>query len=98
MRAAPDPLTDRTAPTAATRSSRRLHRLAGVQRLTRYVELGDNHGYRIVVDESGQISLTAQQGPPGPVSNLTMVGLTLTPEQCQELIALLNTAISLAGD
>jgi hypothetical protein len=62
--------------------------------LSRYTNLGDDRGYKVVVDEAGQITLTAQQGRPGPVSDLTMVMLTLSSQQCQELIALLEMAIT----
>jgi hypothetical protein len=62
--------------------------------LSRYTDVGDDRGYRVVVDEAGQITLTAQQGPSGPVSDLTTVILRLSSEQCHDLIALLEMAIT----
>lgn len=69
-----------------------------MNRLSRYVDVGDNTGYRITVDEDGHITLVTQQGPPGPVSELRVIPLALTPDQCNELIGWLTQAASLASE
>ena len=60
------------------------------------MSFADDQGCRIQVDDGGEISLVAQQGPPGPVSNLTMVALPLTPRDAHHLTMWLNMAISAA--
>jgi hypothetical protein len=65
-------------------------------RLTQFMSLADDHGCRIQVDDGGEISLVAQHGPPGPVGNLTMVVLPLTPSDAHHLTMWLNMAISAA--
>ena len=65
-------------------------------RLTQFMSLADDQGCRIQVDDRGEISLVAQQGPPGPVTNLTMVVLPLTPRDARHLTMWLNMAISAA--
>jgi hypothetical protein len=67
-------------------------------RLIQFMSLADDQGCRIQVDDGGEISLVAQQGPPGPVSDLTMVALPLTPRDAHHLTMWLNMAISAAQE
>jgi hypothetical protein len=69
-----------------------------MNRLSRYVDVGENTGYRITVDDAGHVTLMAQQGPPGLVSDLTVIPLALTRDQCNELIGWLTQAASLAEE
>jgi hypothetical protein len=66
-------------------------------RLTQFMLLADDQGCTVEVDDGGQISLVAQQGPPGPETNLTMVVLPLTPRDAHGLTIWLNMAISAAN-
>jgi hypothetical protein len=62
-------------------------------RFTRFVPLGDDGGLRIQVDDDGQLSLVAMQGPAGPVSEQTVIVLSpISPDQAQEFVAFLNIA------
>ena len=65
-------------------------------RLTQFMSLDEDHGCRIQVDDGGEISLVAQQGPPEAVSDLKMVVLPLTPRDAHHLTMWLNMAISAA--
>ena len=65
-------------------------------RLTQFMSLADDQGCRIQVDDGGEISLVAQQGPPGQASDLTTVALPLTPRDAHHLGMWLNMAISAA--
>jgi len=60
------------------------------------MSLADDRGCRIQVDDGGEISLVAQQGPPGPVTDLTTVVLPLGPREAHHLTMWLNMAISVA--
>jgi hypothetical protein len=66
-------------------------------RLTQFMSLADDRGCRIQVDDGGEISFVAQQGPPGEVSNLTVVALPLTLRDAHHLTMWLNMAISAAN-
>ena len=66
-------------------------------RLTQFMSLADDRGCRIQVDDGGAISLVAQQGPPGEVSNLTMVVLPLTPRDAHHVAMWLDMAMSAAS-
>ena len=66
-------------------------------RLTQFMSLADDQGCRVQVDDGGEISLVAQQGPPGSASDLTMVALPLTPRDAHHLTMWLNLAISAAN-
>ena len=65
-------------------------------RLTQFMLLAEDQGCRFQVDDGGEISLVAQQGPPGPVSELTMVTLPLSPRDAHHLTMWLNIAMSAA--
>ncbi len=66
-------------------------------RLTQFMSLAEDRGCRIQVDDGGEISLIARQGPPGPVTDLTMVVLPLSPRDAHHLTMWLNLAISAAN-
>ena len=64
--------------------------------LTQFMSLADDQACRIQVDDGGEISLVAQQGPPGPASDLTTVALPLTPRDAHHLVMWLNLAMNAA--
>ena len=65
--------------------------------LTQFMSLADDYGCRIQVADGGEISLVAQQGPPGQASNRTMVVLPLTSRDAHHLTMWLNMAITAAN-
>jgi hypothetical protein len=67
-------------------------------RLTQFMSLTEDHSCRVEVDDSGEISLVAQHGPPEPASNLTMVALPLTAQDTRHLTMWLNMAVDAAEE
>ena len=67
-------------------------------RMTQFMSLAGDHGCRVQVDESGEIGLVAQHGPPGLASELTMVVLPLTPRDTRHLSKWLNMAADSAEE